>query len=148
MLPAACPPDPLGTWNLSSPAHHLLPDYGVILEETGFWVVHRRRRFGPFDYQFSSDLNGIEYLYQGEKYGEYCSAEEFFADLKPYQLPLRVTEVAIVVTASLTRCLFQGIAEAKRLEMIRQQLLRAGLERYQLIREFPQTERRINRSQG
>ena len=34
--------------------------HGVRFDGTRFWVVHRRREFGPFDYEWSGDLDGIE----------------------------------------------------------------------------------------
>lgn len=108
------------------------PDYGIWLDETRFWVFHRRQRYGPFDYQWSDDLDGIEFLYRGEKYGECCSSEEFFADLKPYRLPTRVSAVATVVTGTLIRCIFYGIASRDRHEQITGQLQRSGLSRYEL----------------
>lgn len=107
------------------------PNYGILIDETQFWVYHRRERFGPFDYQWSQDLNGIEFLYLGEKYGECCSSEEFFADLKPYGLPSRVSQVAAIVTGTLTKCIFQGVAQRFRHQEITEQLQRSGLERYQ-----------------
>lgn len=109
-----------------------VPTYGISMSEAGFWVIHRRRSYGPFDYQFSGDLDGIEFLYQGEKYGECCSSEEFFADLHPYRLPQRVSEAATVVTGTVTRCIFQGIPAAERFAQIAEQLRQAGLDRYRL----------------
>lgn len=108
------------------------PEYGIWLGETCFWVIHRRQSYGPFDYQFSQDLDGIEFLYQGEKYGECCSDEEFFADLKPYGLPIRVSAVATVVTGTLVRCIFEGIRSGERPARIVTQLERSGLDRYRL----------------
>ena len=109
-----------------------VPDYAVCFEQTGFWVCHRRAAYGPFDSQFSPDLNGIEFLYQGEKYGECCSDEEFFADLKPYRLPSRVSQVAAVVTGTLIQCIRQGINRSARPQEITLQLRRSGLGRYQI----------------
>jgi len=109
-----------------------VPDYAVCFEQAGFWVCHRREAFGPFDYQFSPDLDGIEFLYRGEKYGECCSSEEFFADLKPYRLPSRVSQVAAVVTGTLIQCILQGIDRRDRPREIAAQLQNSGLDRYQL----------------
>src|SRR6056297_1316495 len=78
---------------LPSRSSSSFPEFGVFCDETRFWVIHRRDCYGPFDYQWSGDLYGVELLYQGDKYGECCNSEQFFADLKPYQLPRKVSEV-------------------------------------------------------
>ncbi|MBL4886640.1 MAG: hypothetical protein JKY95_19210 [Planctomycetaceae bacterium] len=100
------------------------------MDETQFWVMHRRKYYGPFDYQWSLDLYGIELLYQREKYGECCSDEEFFADLKPYCLPARVSEVATVVSGTVVSCIFRCIMSQDRLQKITENLKKLGLERY------------------
>lgn len=117
---------------MHSSAHNLVPAYAVVILENGFWIHHRGKGYGPFDYQFSNDLGGIEFLFQADKYGEFCSSEEFFADLKPYGLPIRVSEVAAVVTGTLARCIFQGIAASDRSRLVTRQLEKLGLGRYQL----------------
>jgi hypothetical protein len=33
--------------------------HGLRFDGTQFWVVHRRREFGPFDYEWSRELDGI-----------------------------------------------------------------------------------------
>ena len=55
--------------------------HGILINGSTFWVVHRSRVHGPFDYEWSTDLHGVEFLYQGSKFGEYCSADELYADL-------------------------------------------------------------------
>lgn len=107
-----------------------LPDFGVFMDGTRFWVLHRRKYYGPFDYQWSIDLRGVEFLYQRQKYGECCSDEEFFADLKPYQLPSRVTEVSTVVLGTVVLSVFHCITGQDRIEQISSNLKTAGLERY------------------
>jgi len=114
------------------PSDSTVPAFAISMSDSGFWVIHRRRSYGPFDYQFSGDLDGIEFLYQGEKYGECCSSEEFFADLHPYHLPERVSAAATVVTGTMTRCIFLGIPRPERIAQITEQLRRAGLDRYRL----------------
>ncbi len=79
--------------------------HGLRFEDTRFWVVHRRREYGPFDYEWSRDLGGIEMVYQGEKFGEFCGADSICADLKPYRLPMTVVNVASIVLG----CVIQGI---------------------------------------
>lgn len=73
---------------------------GLRFEDTRFWVIHRRREYGPFDYEWSDGLCGIELHYQGIKFGEVCSVHELFADMKQFGLPMRVVEVACVVFGS------------------------------------------------
>src|SRR5262245_31833571 len=73
------------------------PTHGLRFADTCFWVTHRRREYGPFDYEWSKDLNGVELTYAGQKFGEYCSDAEIFADLKEFQLPTSVVEVGSIV---------------------------------------------------
>jgi hypothetical protein len=69
----------------------------IILNDDKFWIVSRQELFGPFDYQWSGDLYGIEFTYQGQKFGEVCSEDEFYADLKPFGLPISVARVAALI---------------------------------------------------
>ena len=95
------------------------PSCGLRFEGTSFWVTHRRREYGPFDYDWSKDFCGIELLYLGRKFGEYCSAEEIFADLKQFKLPMRVVEVASIVLGSILFGLLNGLsAREKHLDLI------------------------------
>ncbi|MDA7503588.1 hypothetical protein OAF98_02265 [Planctomicrobium sp.] len=73
---------------------------GLRFEDTRFWVTHRRCEYGPFDYEWSEDLRGIELHYCGVKFGEVCSVHDLFADMKEFGLPMRVVEVACVVFGS------------------------------------------------
>jgi len=73
----------------------------IVLCRTAWWIVSRDQRWGPFDYQWSADLRGIEFTYQGEKFGEVCSADEFFADLSPFRIPISVCRVAAIVAGCL-----------------------------------------------
>lgn len=79
--------------------------HGLRFDETQFWVIHRRVEYGPFDYDWSPDLRGIEFIYRGHKFGEVCSPGEIYADLKEFSLPMRVVEVASVVMG----CMILGI---------------------------------------
>lgn len=76
-------------------------DNEIILCETAWWIVSRGQAWGPFDYQWSTDLRGIELTFQGRKFGEVCSREEFFADLAPFRIPVSVSRVAAIVAGSL-----------------------------------------------
>ena len=80
----------------------------IILCDSSWWIVSRGRTWGPFDYEWSNDLRGIELTFQGEKFGEVCSSEEFFADLARFQIPISVSRVAAVVAGSLAVSLSQA----------------------------------------
>ena len=43
--------------------------HAIRFDDTRFWVTHRRREYGPFDYQWSTDLHGLEMTYRGVKFG-------------------------------------------------------------------------------
>ncbi|MCA8995612.1 MAG: hypothetical protein KDA80_01445 [Planctomycetaceae bacterium] len=88
--------------------------HGLRFDETQFWVIHRRVEYGPFDYDWSTDLRGIEFLYQGRKFGEVCSAGEIFADLKEFSLPMRVVEVASVVLGCTVLGICNGFSSGER----------------------------------
>ncbi len=107
-----------------------LPNHGLEFEGTRFHVVHRRRRYGPFDYQWNQDLDGIELLYQGEKFGEYCSVDEIFADLKPAGLPLRVAQVASVVLGCTIYGILNGLDEYERQRFLGERLREFHLDRF------------------
>lgn len=108
----------------------MLPDYGILFDETRFWIVHRKSMHGPFDYQWSHDLDGIEMTYQGEKFGECCSEDELFADLKTFRLPLKVSKVATVVIGSTILGIFEGMNAAEKEALMRKELNRAGFDEY------------------
>lgn len=103
---------------------------GIRISGSTFWVVHRSRAHGPFDYEWSKDFCGVEFLYRGQKFGEYCSANEVYADLKPFRLPTRVYEVASVVIGSLVRSILEGVAEADRPDCLVDALTSMGFEKF------------------
>jgi hypothetical protein len=72
----------------------------IVISDSAWWIVSRGQHWGPFDYQWSSDLRGVELLFKGEKYGEVCSEDEFFADLAPFGLPISVCRVAAIIAGS------------------------------------------------
>lgn len=111
---------------------HLPADNEVIFHDGGFWVVARNRLFGPFDYQWSGDLHGIEFTYQGHKFGEFCSEHEFFADLKPWGLPLTVCRVATMTAGVLASGIRSGTSEEQRLIRLTELLARFGFSRFSL----------------
>lgn len=77
----------------------------IIISESVWWIASRGRKWGPFEYQWSSDLRGVEFLFRGEKYGEVCSEDEFFADLAPFGLPISVCRVAAIIAGSVATSL-------------------------------------------
>lgn len=92
--------------------------HGLRFDETRFWVIYRRIEYGPFDYDWSADLSGMELLYRGEKFGEICNAHELFADLKEYGLPMRVVEVASLVLGCMILGIAGGFSQAERQTML------------------------------
>lgn len=108
---------------------------GVRFRGASFWVVYRRREYGPFDYQWSADLHGFEMVYAGTKFGEICSDEEMFADLKGSGLPRRVAEIACIVLASIFRGIRMGLGRNGRRELVRQEVVRFAGEQYARIVE-------------
>jgi len=88
--------------------------HGLRFLDTQFWVIHRRTEYGPFDYEWSEDFRGMELHFQGVKFGEVCSVDEIFADLKEFQLPRRVTQVACVVFGTTLLGITGGFSERER----------------------------------
>lgn len=93
-------------------------------------MIHRRREYGPFDYEWSKDLGGMELLYRGQKFGEYCSENEIFADLTEFKLPRRVAEVASVVLGCIVFSILRGHSDEQRAAFLRERLRLEGLERF------------------
>lgn len=105
----------------------------VLLRSDGVWIRHRRCEYGPFDYEWSQDFCGVELTFQTEKFGEFCSADEFFADLGPFELPMTVVKVATVVLAAIVQSLRQGLTHEERVELIRDELSRFDFERFAVL---------------
>jgi len=104
--------------------------HGIRFEQTRFWVTHRRREYGPFDYDWSADLRGMELLYQGVKFGEICSAGEIFADMQEFRLPMRVVEVATVVLGSIVLGVSCGFNDQEKSALLVDILNRFDCERF------------------
>ena len=104
--------------------------HGIHFKGSKFWVFHRRREYGPFDYEWSKDFCGVELMFQNTKFGEYCSGEELFADLSQFKLPKRVVEVSSIVLGCIIISLQQGMTEAERADLIAQRLKDMGYEKY------------------
>lgn len=104
--------------------------HGLRFQETQFWVIHRQREYGPFDYEWSRDLGGIELIYQGQKFGEFCSPDAISADLKEFGLPMTVVEVASIVLGCMVHGIVTGEDISARNQMLTEQLRSAGYERF------------------
>ncbi|MCA9049981.1 MAG: hypothetical protein KDA89_14695 [Planctomycetaceae bacterium] len=112
----------------------------ILLEDTAFWVASRGRCFGPFDYEWSRDLRGVELTYQGTKFGEICSAEEIFADLSPFRLPMSVCRVAVITAGTLAAGIADGQSFEERVRRLLESLQAFGYGRYQ-VRNSPPRRR-------
>ena len=102
------------------------------MDGSRFWVIHRRRKYGPFDYEWSTDFCGVELLYDGTKFGEYCSLEELFADLKPFGLPMSVVSVTSIVMGCVLFGVFHGLRDAERRDLVTLRLKEHGFDRFSL----------------
>jgi len=112
--------------------------HGIVFQGSRFWVTHRRRRYGPFDYEWSKDFAGIELTFDGDKFGEYCGKEEIFADLKGYPLPPAVVPVATIVMGCVVYGVLNGLPETERARLIVDHLVEQGLERFAQIELEPE----------
>lgn len=104
--------------------------HDLLLDGSRFWILHRRRQYGPFDYEWSPDLRGVEFHYAGEKFGEYCNPEEFHADLRHFRLPMSVVRVATITLASIVLGVLEGRTEHERGELIAERLRQFGYGRF------------------
>ncbi len=104
--------------------------HGITFDGSRFWVTHRRREYGPFDYEWTPDLDGVALLYQGQKFGEFCSCSEIFADLKPFALPQRVVEVAVITLGAVLFGVLNGLDESHKRWAVYDHLTRRGLDRF------------------
>ncbi|MEQ8851649.1 hypothetical protein [Gimesia sp.] len=104
--------------------------HGIRFDGTRFWVLHRRREFGPFDYEWSKDFSGVEFMYRDQKFGEYCSTEEIFADLKQFSLPMRVVEVSCLTIGMILYGILNGLPERLWKELLRERLDESGFQRF------------------
>ena len=92
--------------------------------------MHRRREYGPFDYEWSKDFCGVELAYAGRKFGEYCSRDEIFADLKEFKLPMRVVEVGSIVLGCIVYGVLNGLSQPERDKLLIDRLQSSGHERF------------------
>ena len=103
-----------------------LPFQGMRWDGSCFWVIHRRREFGPFDYEWSHDLRGVTLLYRGTKFGEICNELEFFADLKEFGLPRCVSAVASVTLGCISYSILHGLSSNEKQRLIAFRLTEQG----------------------
>ena len=103
---------------------------GLRFHGTAFWVRHRHREYGPFDYEWARDLRGVEFLYGRKKFGEFCSSDELCADLKEFRLPMRVVEVSSIVCGSIVFGVLNGLSDNQKRAVISDHLLNNGLDRF------------------
>lgn len=115
---------------------HSVPNE-IILNDDKFWIVSRQELFGPFDYQWSGDLHGIEFTYQGQKFGEVCSDEEFFADLKPFRLPISVSRVAALIAGAIVVSIRTGSSIDERVAHLISLLQTHRLGRFRIRESSP-----------
>lgn len=108
--------------------------HGIQLDGSRFWVTHRRKTYGPFDYEWSSDFCGVVMLYDGRKFGEYCSIDELYADLKPFALPMTVVSVTSIVMGCVLYGILNGLREPERFELLAARLREHGFNRFVLVR--------------
>ncbi len=109
----------------------------IILNDDKFWIVSRNELFGPFNYQWSGDLYGIEFTYKGEKFGEVCSDDELFADLKPFGLPITVSRVAALTAGSIAFGIRAGSCVDQRVIHLIELLQQFELQRFRIRESSP-----------
>lgn len=112
----------------------VLATHGIQLDGSRFWVTHRRKTYGPFDYEWSSDFCGVVMLYDGQPFGEYCSLDELYADLKPFSLPMSVVRVTSIVMGCVLFGILNGLCEAERCRLVETRLHQHGFERFLVVR--------------
>lgn len=108
----------------------LYTQFGLMFKEDRFWVIHQRRTYGPFEYQFNQDLRGLVLCYQGEAFGEVCSQEEFFIDLKPFGLPMNVAHVATLVYGWQHQCWKEAVDHRLHFDRLKDLLTEYGYAQY------------------
>lgn len=105
----------------------------MVVRDDSFDVIHRRRRYGRFTYEWTHDLNGLELLCERRKFGEICSAEQLCADLSDFAMPHPVRCVATIVLGCLVRELGDGRSHRDRLRRLRNELDKLGYAKFDLV---------------
>lgn len=116
----------------------------IILCDTAWWIVSRCQIWGPFDYQWSTDLRGVEFTYQGTKYGEVCGRDEFFADLAPFRIPISICRVAAIVAGSTAVSISMAEGSGARRSRLAESLDKYGFGRFAVRAsdQFPEIQPR------
>lgn len=94
----------------------------ILVGDPEFYVVLRGRSFGPFDYDWSTDLRGVRLTYCGQQFGEICGEDRFFADLSEFELPSVVRKVAVIASSTLLPGLSEGTSKKQRLQQLADRL--------------------------
>ncbi len=110
--------------------HTMSASHGLRFDGSRFWVMHRQQEYGPFDYQWSTDLRGLEMIYQGEKFGEHCSENQIYADLKEFHLPQSVVAVGSIVLGCTLYGIVNSLCDEERREFMVQRLREHGYEKF------------------
>ena len=71
-------------------------------------------------------------LYDGQKFGEYCSMDEIFADLKPFHLPMSVVRVTSIVMGCILYGVLNGLREAERHRLVTMRLKELGFAQFEI----------------
>lgn len=71
-------------------------------------------------------MRGVELTFRGTKFGEICSQAEIFADLREFDLPMRVVEVASIVMGCIVSQIGRGLSVGQRHELIARRLREFG----------------------
>ena len=103
------------------------------MHDDSFEVIHRRRRYGRFTYEWTDDLSGLELLCERRKFGEICTATQFCVDLSDFAMPHPVRCVATIVLGCFVRELGDGRTDPERLNRLRNELDRLGYEKFRLL---------------
>lgn len=104
--------------------------HAIRVEGSRFWITHRDRQYGPFDYAWSADFAGCELLYAGRKFGEYCSRDEIYADLKEFRLPMTVVRVSSIVAGCLLYGVLNGLRSEEREQLLNDRLCDLGYPQF------------------
>ncbi len=75
-------------------------------------------------------MYGLEFIYQGQKFGEYCSSDEIYADLKPFGLPSSVCQVASVTIGTIVETILAGIPNSDRERILLNRLTYFGFSKF------------------
>ena len=116
------------------------PQHAVVVHGDSFEVIHRRRRYGRFTYEWTEDLSGLELLCERRKFGEICTVNQFCADLSDFAMPKPVRCVATIVLGCFVRELGDGRTNPERLLRLRTALDKLGYEKFELLHRLDNSQ--------